>query len=768
MFRNFKKSWKVALIVLIVAVSVLSLLVPQKKAYAWSLFGTASALTDLLGGVAGWMAFAVNYFVSMIVGLFIAVVTYLIGVILQLNGNVVNSLAVQAGFQMTLAIANLGFVLAIIVIAIATILHQEGYGIKKTLWKLVVAAIIVNFSLIIGGAFLNFSDQLTNVFLSAFPGAGGGVFGFADKLASGFTPQRELLNGFLNPNAGGGNISSGATGGATIGQGAAQLGGQVSSLITPIFSIVFTAGMLIVILITLVVFLFMLFVRYVYLTILLILAPLAWLFWIFPKTKNLFEKWWSTFIRWTFFAPIVVFFLYLALRVSDSMGQIAKSGDPAASLSGLGYQPQAGGIGGAISAFIGGALNTIVGTAAQEFVVVALAVGGMIAANKMSITGAAAGLTAAKAVGNKAKGFAWDRTKQGGRWVGRKAGVDKAVEAMRTGKVGVAPKKLESVPYVGRVVAGANKVATMATSAAGRTLAPHLSNEDLVEKAKKSLPKNAEDIKKDLLGEQQLHVRLASIARLTEMGELDENVKIGRNRQGVKDFLDEHGEDLDNANQEKAKKDADKALFSNKEMRDATREIESLTQNGKDASTAMARLDEATTKFLADLKSGDIAKANVNAAFEKPTVLTKSLIKNLAQNAPQLFPAMLRKAKGKTIASIQDQYNDILASDPNLAAFNQRSQAELQAIHGRSQEYIQRNQRGELKDKELKTYLDQLKREYEEAEERIQKERRDVEAKYNKATFSKIIGNNTLGFGGEESAGGAAPPTPPPSTPSTP
>ena len=223
------------------------------KPWTWG-SAVASGLVNIAGGLIGWVAFFVNYIMSLILGVFIAVVTYVIGVVLQLNDNVMNTLAVQSGFQVTLAIANLGFVMGIIIIAIATILRRETYGIKKTLWKLVVAAIMVNFSLVIGGVFINFAGRLTSTFMEALPGGGGGLgaySNFASNLAGAFAPHRSILVGFSTTGGGGGSVFSGST-------DSSNFGGSLASVITPIASVIFTFVMLLVIFIVLCVFLFML------------------------------------------------------------------------------------------------------------------------------------------------------------------------------------------------------------------------------------------------------------------------------------------------------------------------------------------------------------------------------------------------------------------------------------------------------------------------------------------------------------------------------
>jgi hypothetical protein len=54
-------------------------------------------------------------------------------------------------------VANLGFVLFIILIALATIVRYQDYEAKKLLPRLIAAAILVNFSIAIPTVILNFT-----------------------------------------------------------------------------------------------------------------------------------------------------------------------------------------------------------------------------------------------------------------------------------------------------------------------------------------------------------------------------------------------------------------------------------------------------------------------------------------------------------------------------------------------------------------------------------------------------------------------------------
>jgi hypothetical protein len=183
-FMKFIKKNKIILIALL----VLAILIPITAAHAQSSF-----IENIAYKAIGRFFFGISWLIGVIAGFFLMIAGWLIETFMQLNEGIVNSYVVQLGFKVTLSIANLAFVAGIIVIAIATILRKETYGIKKILWKLITAAILVNFSLVLAGDLINFSDQVTRSFMnSAFPVDGGGtsINQFSMKMMNAFAPQK--------------------------------------------------------------------------------------------------------------------------------------------------------------------------------------------------------------------------------------------------------------------------------------------------------------------------------------------------------------------------------------------------------------------------------------------------------------------------------------------------------------------------------------------------------------------------------------------------
>ena len=188
------------------------------------------------------------------------------------------------------------------------------------------------------------------------------------------------------------------------------LGISLGEMIIPVLGIVFAAINLILIAIILAVFIVLLLIRYIYIAILAILLPLAWASWVFPSFQKHWSSWWSNFIRWTFFPPITIFFIYLALITMNPGGTAVGQ-----SLNISQYTSSSNAVWGSISGFLTGTFSPLVQAFLQEIVLAGLIVGGMIAANSMGIklagTVVSAGQKYAGAAATWGKKRAWEKTK---------------------------------------------------------------------------------------------------------------------------------------------------------------------------------------------------------------------------------------------------------------------------------------------------------------------------------------------------------------------
>jgi hypothetical protein len=130
-------------------------------------------------------------------------------------------------------------------------------------------------------------------------------------------------------------------------------------------------------------------IRYVMIGILLILLPLAILMWAIGSKE--WGDWWNHFMKYTFFGPISAFFIYIALKSAGTFTAL--------------FAAKASSIEGDINN-----INGLVGNIGSEVMIVALLMGGLMAAEKMSIMGAKGGL----AVATGAMKFVGKATAKGG------------------------------------------------------------------------------------------------------------------------------------------------------------------------------------------------------------------------------------------------------------------------------------------------------------------------------------------------------------------
>lgn len=274
-------------------------------------FAVSANPIDWVGEVVGWASGKVLLFVSSLISMLLG---GLFGLIISLEAQVIDYIIsptnftitttpiVTLGWGITRDLANMFFILILLIISFTTVLRIKSWAIQQLWWKVVVAALLINFSLVIAGFVIDFTQILTQFFLKQI--TGGGIGTMTTKLAA----SMQILN-FYNPappeSIGGG-----------IGQFAASGFAAVAGIILTLVGLVVTAFVFGAAMIFLV-------VRILYLWLLLIFAPIVWMLWILPDTSSYFSQWWNKFIQWAFFAPIFVFMIYLSLSIFDATGKLS-------------------------------------------------------------------------------------------------------------------------------------------------------------------------------------------------------------------------------------------------------------------------------------------------------------------------------------------------------------------------------------------------------------------------------------------------------------
>jgi len=365
--------------------------------------GLKSVFGDILLAIQG----GIGYLVVQLAGLGLGIMNFT---------NPQTASLVQSGWRVTRDLANMFFVLILLAIAFATILRVETYGMKALLPKLIIAALLINFSLVFAGVIIDFSGVLTNFFVDDgqefFKNIADSIrlpkimTTTAEKKIEGWQCNlagNYLTKGICESIAGGNCAPVACT--PIIAEAKIKtetdwkkVGDDYWAVISSLFfSIIFT----VVAAFVFGALAFLLLARILIIWFLLILAPLAWFFWILPATRHLFTQWWQTFIKWVFFAPAAIFFIWLSVNswLGFIQGEIPSSGGKA--VEGMKQIVSDDILGSRLVPQIMEPKNFV-----QFLLACGMLFGSLIVAQKMGIYGASGALGVAKWFGKGAAGIA--------------------------------------------------------------------------------------------------------------------------------------------------------------------------------------------------------------------------------------------------------------------------------------------------------------------------------------------------------------------------
>ena len=266
-----------------------------------------SCSAEVIGDIQLYLNSSLSDFARVLISFFqyiLSWINWLASFILEFLGNLVitmvgqgqyiSSNLVQATWPFVQGLANLGFIVALLYIAFATTLRLESVStsVQRLLPKLLIAALLVNFSLVIGGLMIDMSRVAMAVEINLMGGGQVTAKNFTAKLIEKSEIVNEKVAGLQDPGTNSNFIA-------------------IMSRLTQqsFFTIALTAGMGIIAI--------NLFVRYIALIILLMVSPLAYLAFALPKTSGYASAWWGMFIKWVLYGPIVFFFLLIIIQVQN-------------------------------------------------------------------------------------------------------------------------------------------------------------------------------------------------------------------------------------------------------------------------------------------------------------------------------------------------------------------------------------------------------------------------------------------------------------------
>ncbi|QQG52226.1 MAG: hypothetical protein HY931_02680 [Candidatus Falkowbacteria bacterium] len=274
---KFNNRHKALSVVLFLAALVLFL--PQAARADW--------VTTIVGGLASGIASVLGWILAKVMAVLVYIAQY---------NNFIHAGAVANGWVIARDISNMFFVVILLVIAFGTILRLENYSYKKWLPKLILMAILINFSKTICGLLIDVAQVVMLTFVNAFKDVMAG--GLVDML--GITGWQKL-DGFED-------VSSWEVAGAFV------------------LSVIYSA----IALITVTAMLGMLVMRIIMIWVYVVLSPFAYLLAAFPGGSKYSSMWWSDFTKNLIVGPVLAFFIWLSFTslVSFNNQSLGIDGSP--------------------------------------------------------------------------------------------------------------------------------------------------------------------------------------------------------------------------------------------------------------------------------------------------------------------------------------------------------------------------------------------------------------------------------------------------------
>ncbi|MDP2816228.1 MAG: hypothetical protein Q8O19_06070, partial [Rectinemataceae bacterium] len=262
-------------------------------------------------------------------------------------------------------VANIGLLFGFIFMGVLLILNVEGGGhghgggisAKKAIPRLLIFAVLVNFSLFTTQAVIDVSNGLASVFAEQAGQKCGALE--AEKCA----------------NLGIASVISQRAGITTI------FSGGPNPLTDPLKTAVVYVGLSIFVMITAMVLLagaIMFVYRAVVLSFLMVTSPIGFAGMAIPSLKKIADEWWSKLMSQAFFAPVYLLLIFISLKLTSELADVSVAGGGKASLASA-----LAGTGGEVGSEAGNIQIVLV-----FMVVIGFMMASLVTANKMGAVGA--------------------------------------------------------------------------------------------------------------------------------------------------------------------------------------------------------------------------------------------------------------------------------------------------------------------------------------------------------------------------------------------
>lgn len=234
----------------------------------------------IIGGIVSAIVYILGWILMLVVKVLVYVAQY---------NNFIHAKPIVVGWIMTRDLANMFFIVILLIIAFATILRIEKYNYKKWLPKLLLMAVLINFSKTITGLLIDVAQIVMLSFVNSFKDIGN--YNFTTLLGiDGWGQFKDISRTDSNWDI---------------------LAAYGLMLVYTIISLVVMIAMTA-----------MLMMRIVMIWVYVVLSPLAFLLGAFPDGQSYASKWWTQFSQNLIIGPVLAFFIWLSFMTvnPDSKG----------------------------------------------------------------------------------------------------------------------------------------------------------------------------------------------------------------------------------------------------------------------------------------------------------------------------------------------------------------------------------------------------------------------------------------------------------------
>ena len=278
--------------------------------------------------------------------------------------------AVNNGWVVIRDSINLFFIFGLVYIGIRMILDSDNSNMRRWLANLILAALLINFSLFATKMVIDFSNQISAEIAVAGLGASDmGNGKYESHISTNMMGQLGLSNAF--------QLAS-----KPAGAGYGYIFGL--AILFMITAFVFGAGGILLI------------IRFAVLNLFLVFSSVMFLSWVLPGLSDTMDKYWKGFLKRAFFAPIFFLFLYFAFQMVGELQKTVKGGLASS-------QSLAGGLGGDAAANPASIQDATLGTIPFFFLVCIFMIIALVAAQKIGADGAGKAVSIGKSWGNKVR-----------------------------------------------------------------------------------------------------------------------------------------------------------------------------------------------------------------------------------------------------------------------------------------------------------------------------------------------------------------------------